>query len=126
MSDADTGHRTEPTAFQAIGRGMRRRCPRCGEGAIFERFIDVRDRCERCGLVFEERSGDTWGFWVLLDRIFVAIPLVVLLLGFATASLRLRIALILVLTVPLIATMPHRQGVAIAFDYLIRRHSVQD
>jgi uncharacterized protein (DUF983 family) len=100
---------------------MRRRCPRCGQGAIFERFITVRDRCEVCGLEFEERAGDTWGFWVLLDRVFVAIPLVVLLFGFATASLRLRLALIAVLLVPLIATMPHRQGIAIALDYLLRR-----
>jgi uncharacterized protein (DUF983 family) len=111
----------EPGALRAIGRGMRRRCPRCGRAPIFERFIDARDRCESCGLVFEERAGDTWGFWVLLDRLFVAIPLVILLFGFATASLKLRVVLILALLVPLIATMPHRQGVAIAIDYLLRR-----
>lgn len=111
----------EPSAWLAIGRGLRRRCPRCGQGAIFERFIDVRDRCSSCGFVFEERSGDTWGFWVVLDRIFVAIPLVILLLGFATSSLRLRLLLIALLLIPLLATMPHRQGVAIALDYLFRR-----
>jgi uncharacterized protein (DUF983 family) len=112
---------SEPTALQAIGRGMRRRCPRCGEGLIFERFIEVRDRCTRCSFVFEERSGDTWGFWVLLDRLFLAIPIVLIMLGFATSSLRLRLLLIGLLLIPLIATMPHRQGVAIALDYLFRR-----
>jgi uncharacterized protein (DUF983 family) len=111
----------EPGRLQAIWRGMRRRCPRCGRGPIFERWITVRDRCESCGLRFEERAGDTWGFWVLLDRVFVAIPLVVLLFGFATASLRLRLLLIGLLLVPLIATMPHRQSIAIALDYLLRR-----
>ena len=122
MSDAARveGSR-EPTALQAIGRGARRRCPRCGQGRIFQKFIEVRDRCENCGYVFEERSGDTWGFWVLLDRLFLAIPLVILLLGFATSSLRLRLILIGLLLIPLIATMPHRQGVAIALDYLFRR-----
>ena len=114
----------EPTALQAIGRGLRRRCPRCGQGPIFERFIDVRDRCAICGFVFEERSGDTWGFWVLLDRLFLAIPLVIMLLGFATSSLRLRLLLIGLLLIPLIATMPHRQGVAIALDYLFRRRQL--
>jgi uncharacterized protein (DUF983 family) len=121
VSEARAATGEQPTALQAIGRGLRRRCPRCGQGRIFERFIDVRPRCESCGLVFEERSGDTWGFWVLLDRVFVAIPLIVLLLGFATASLRLRLTLIALLTIPLILTMPHRQGVAIALDYLFRR-----
>ena len=111
----------EPTAWQAIGRGWRRRCPRCGQSPIFERFIDVRPRCMNCGFVFEERSGDTWGFWVMLDRVFVAIPLVILMLGFATSSLRLRLFLIGLLLIPLLGTMPHRQGVAIALDYLFRR-----
>jgi uncharacterized protein (DUF983 family) len=111
----------EPSALQAIGRGMRRRCPRCGVGPIFERFIDVRDRCSNCGFVFEERSGDTWGFWVVLDRVFVAIPLILLMLGFASSSLRFRLVLIGLLLIPLLGTMPHRQGVAIALDYLFRR-----
>jgi uncharacterized protein (DUF983 family) len=115
------GGSCQPAALQAIGRGMRRRCPLCGQGPIFERFINVRDRCPSCGFVFEERSGDTWGFWVLLDRLFIAIPLVILLLGFATSSLRVRLVLIGLLLIPLIATMPHRQGVAIALDYLFRR-----
>lgn len=125
MSDAGTADRGEPTALQALGRGLKRRCPRCGQAPIFERFIDARDRCAHCGLVFEERAGDTWGFWVLLDRLFVAIPLIALLLGFATASLRLRILLIVLLLIPLLATMPHRQGVAIALDYLIRRREIE-
>jgi uncharacterized protein (DUF983 family) len=107
--------------MQAIGRGLRRRCPRCGRAPIFEGFIVVRDRCESCGFLFEERSGDTWGFWVVLDRLFLVIPVVIIMLGFATSSLRLRLLLIGLLLVPLIATMPHRQGVAIAFDYLFRR-----
>ena len=122
VSDAARGAGSrEPTALQAIGRGLRRRCPRCGEGPIFEGFINVRKQCTSCGFVFEERSGDTWGFWVLLDRVFLVIPVVLILLGFATSSLRLRLLLIGLLLIPLIATMPHRQGVAIALDYLFRR-----
>jgi uncharacterized protein (DUF983 family) len=122
VSDAAPGiGSAEPTALQAIGRGARRRCPRCGQGRIFEKFIEVRDRCDRCGFVFEERSGDTWGFWVVLDRLFLVIPVVLIMLGFATSSLRLRLLLIGLLLIPLIATMPHRQGVAIALDYLFRR-----
>jgi uncharacterized protein (DUF983 family) len=107
--------------MEAIWRGLRRRCPRCGRAPIFERWLDTHDRCASCGLVFEERAGDTWGFWVVLDRVFVAIPLVILLFGFATASLRVRIVLLLVLLVPLLLTMPHRQGVAIALEYLMKR-----
>lgn len=32
----------------AIGRGFRRRCPRCGEGRAFEGYLKVVDRCAAC------------------------------------------------------------------------------
>jgi uncharacterized protein (DUF983 family) len=122
VSDATRGGGSrEPTALRAIGRGLRRRCPHCGQGRIFQGFIEVRDRCTSCGFVFEERSGDTWGFWVVLDRLFLVIPVVLIMLGFATSSLQLRLLLIGLLLIPLIATMPHRHGMAIALDYLFRR-----
>jgi uncharacterized protein (DUF983 family) len=42
-----------------IGRGLRGRCPRCGEGSLFQGFLGLRARCERCGLDFGfADSGD--------------------------------------------------------------------
>jgi uncharacterized protein (DUF983 family) len=32
--------------------GLRCRCPRCGEGALFDGFLSVAKRCDRCGLDF--------------------------------------------------------------------------
>lgn len=26
------------------------RCPRCGKGSLFKKVLELRDRCERCGL----------------------------------------------------------------------------
>jgi uncharacterized protein (DUF983 family) len=36
-----------------ISSGLRCRCPRCGEGHLFSRFLTVAERCEACGLSFE-------------------------------------------------------------------------
>jgi uncharacterized protein (DUF983 family) len=33
-----------------ITRGLRARCPCCGEGALFDGFLTLRPKCERCGL----------------------------------------------------------------------------
>jgi len=33
-----------------LGAGLRCRCPRCGKGRLFRRFLSVADRCESCGL----------------------------------------------------------------------------
>jgi len=33
-----------------IMRGLRSRCPGCGEGRLFQGFLTLRPSCERCGL----------------------------------------------------------------------------
>jgi uncharacterized protein (DUF983 family) len=39
--------------------GLRARCPRCGEGALFRSGLVLRQRCERCGLDYAfADSGD--------------------------------------------------------------------
>jgi uncharacterized protein (DUF983 family) len=35
-----------------IWAGLHCRCPRCGEGHLFSRFLTVDDHCEACGLDF--------------------------------------------------------------------------
>ncbi|HKV76212.1 MAG TPA: DUF983 domain-containing protein [Gemmatimonadales bacterium] len=35
-----------------LGRAVRRRCPRCGGGPLFTRWIRMADHCPRCGLAF--------------------------------------------------------------------------
>src|SRR6185295_20311827 len=51
-----------PSALQALRRGLRHRCPRCGEGPLFAGWNRLYDECPVCGLAFERRSGDTWFF----------------------------------------------------------------
>lgn len=43
----------------AILKGMRCRCPRCGEGGIFRAYLKVRDTCTACGEeLFHHRADD--------------------------------------------------------------------
>lgn len=43
---------------QAVGRGMRLRCPACGEGRMFRAFLKVADRCDRCGEELHHHRAD--------------------------------------------------------------------
>ena len=50
-----------------IGRGLRGRCPRCGEGKLFHGFLTLRRRCENCGLDFSfADAGDGPAVFVIL------------------------------------------------------------
>jgi len=50
-----------------IVRGLRGRCPRCGEGKLFQGFLTLRAACERCGLDFGfADAGDGPAVFVIL------------------------------------------------------------
>jgi uncharacterized protein (DUF983 family) len=43
----------------ALAAGLKARCPRCGQGALFRSGLGLRDTCERCALSFAfADSGD--------------------------------------------------------------------
>jgi uncharacterized protein (DUF983 family) len=47
-----------PTTSVAAA-GLKARCPRCGEGALFKRGLVLREKCDRCGLSYAfADSGD--------------------------------------------------------------------
>ncbi|HEX2556552.1 MAG TPA: DUF983 domain-containing protein [Microvirga sp.] len=41
-----------------MGRGLRGRCPACGRGRLFGRFLKVADRCDSCGTDFHHHRAD--------------------------------------------------------------------
>jgi uncharacterized protein (DUF983 family) len=47
----------KPPFSQALKRGLRFRCPNCGEGRVFSGFFKMRDECPVCGLSFYPESG---------------------------------------------------------------------
>jgi uncharacterized protein (DUF983 family) len=48
-------------------RGLRGRCPRCGEGKLFQGFLTLRPRCEHCGLDYSfADAGDGPAVFVIL------------------------------------------------------------
>ncbi len=50
-----------------IARGLMGRCPRCGDGHLFQGFLTVRPACERCGLDYSfADAGDGPAVFVIL------------------------------------------------------------
>jgi uncharacterized protein (DUF983 family) len=124
-----TGERTDgtrgehPRIRRAVARGLRRRCPHCGEGALFERWFTLHRSCSACGLRFERHPGDNWAFWVFGDRVFLGALLLTLVLLAGRLTWGFGLALLAVTCAALVVTMPHRLGACVALDYLARRWS---
>ena len=111
-----------PAFWTVVGRGIRKRCPHCGHGRLFSRWTTLLDQCPDCGLVYLRNQGDTWFFWVVTDRIPILAGIAALYLGFRAAGPLQLAAFFLAMAVPLVATMPNRQGIAIGLSYLSRIH----
>ena len=41
----------------AVHRAIRLKCPRCGEGALFRKWLSMYERCAHCGLKYERGPG---------------------------------------------------------------------
>jgi len=56
-----------PNTYLPIGRGLRGRCPRCGEGKLFSGLVNLRSKCDRCGLDYSfADAGDGPAVFVIL------------------------------------------------------------
>jgi uncharacterized protein (DUF983 family) len=60
------------TSPSPIAAGLLGRCPRCGEGHLFQGFLALRPRCEHCGLDFSfADSADGPAFFVMFLSGFI-------------------------------------------------------
>ncbi|HXD44848.1 MAG TPA: DUF983 domain-containing protein [Pseudolabrys sp.] len=57
-----------------IVRGLRGRCPRCGDGKLFTGFLNLRGACDRCGLDYGfADAGDGPAVFVILIGGFIVV-----------------------------------------------------
>ncbi|MGJ4927236.1 DUF983 domain-containing protein [Bradyrhizobium sp. HKCCYLS2038] len=72
---------TQPvTLTQTILRGLACRCPRCGQGKLFEGFLNLRKRCEACDLDYafiDTGDGPAIFIMMLAGAIVVGAALIV-------------------------------------------------
>ncbi|HEY7668994.1 MAG TPA: DUF983 domain-containing protein, partial [Hyphomicrobium sp.] len=57
-SDLPTGERGR-SSTDAMRRGFAHKCPACGKGALFTRYLEVAHRCPECGEdLYHHRADD--------------------------------------------------------------------
>jgi len=51
----------------SLKRGLAQRCPACGEGAVFYKYLKVNDRCPKCGEeLFHHRADDAPPYFTIV------------------------------------------------------------
>jgi uncharacterized protein (DUF983 family) len=62
--------------FQAMWRGASGKCPRCGEGRLFHRYLKVADHCPQCGeALHHQRADDAPPYFTIVAVGHIILPL---------------------------------------------------
>jgi uncharacterized protein (DUF983 family) len=70
-----------PATFsQALLRGVRSRCPRCGEGLLFRKWLKPRERCPVCTMdLTPQRADDLPAYIAMIVTGHLMAPLIIML-----------------------------------------------
>ncbi|MEQ1907056.1 MAG: DUF983 domain-containing protein [Pirellulaceae bacterium] len=111
----------KPTLGRIIKRGITRRCPRCGKGKVFKRWVTLHDNCSECGLQYLRDQGDLWGYLLFVDRAMFIFPLVVMFyFGWWNPGSFWYWGVIGLLIAGMVYTIPHRNAISVGLDYMVR------
>jgi uncharacterized protein (DUF983 family) len=110
--------------WTAMGRGLRNRCPACGQGVIFGKFLKVDDRCGACGTeLHHHRADDAPPYFTMLIVGHVVGGGVLSLEQYASPPMWLHAAIWFPLTIILsLVLLPRIKGALIGLQWAHRMH----
>lgn len=116
----------ESGAATVLLRGLRKRCPRCGERRVFRSWLQLIERCPSCDLRFEREQGGFLGAMTInfLVAMVVWVAMLVVVLVFTVPDVPvapLLIASVLVLVAMPLWFYPRSKTFWAAIEFLVAR-----
>ena len=119
--DAASGERS---AFRAMLRGARHRCPACGQGALYSAYLKVADHCPHCGEeLHHHRADDAPPYFTIFIVGHIVVGGVLALERASAPSAWVHAAIWLPLTVVLsLLFLPRIKGLLVGLQWALRMH----
>lgn len=117
-----TSARSAPSTGLGLRRGLRLRCPACGDGLLFARYLKLHPTCTSCGLKLDEfRADDAPPYFTILIVGHIVIPGMLLLEQLRHPPSWVQVALWIPLTLALtLLLLPRVKGAVIGFQWAQR------
>lgn len=108
----------------ATSRGLTCRCPACGEGRLFRKFLKVADTCENCGEdLHHHRADDAPPYFTMMLVGHLVIPFVVVVERLWHPLIWLQLAVWFPLTVLLtLSLLQPVKGAIVGLQWALRMH----
>lgn len=112
-------HETERSWTSAVGNGLRCRCPRCGKGKLYRRYLSLYDACPACGLNISQRPGDVLPAYMVISivgLVLVGLVYALVMVGGVHPIAALAIGVPIGIALPLLL-LPPVKGAVIGFQW---------
>lgn len=114
--------------WQAMRRGLRCRCPNCGEGKIFRAFLNVADNCSVCGQNLSgHRADDLPAYLVIVIVGHIVVPIALWIETNYSPPVALQLAIYLPVTLisSLLLLQPVK-GAVVGLQWAFRMHGFDE
>ena len=124
----DTVSTEKRDVWQALKRGFRGRCPRCGEGKLFRAFLKVDNNCSVCGLDFTpHRADDLPAYLVIIIVGHLVVPTALWIETDFAPPVWLQLSMYLPFTlIASLALLQPVKGTVVALQWALRMHGFDD
>lgn len=115
---------TQRSVVEAMWRGFREKCPACGEGKLFKKYLKVVDRCDKCDEEMHHHRADDAPpyFTIFIVGHVIVGGILVLEQAFALPTwVHLAIWLPLTLIMSLLF-LPRVKGALVGLQWALRMH----
>lgn len=125
---ADVGSLPKRDVWAAMARGLRCRCPNCGEGKIFRAFLKVADNCAVCKQdLSHHRADDLPAYLVIVVVGHIIVPIALWIETNYAPSMLLQLAFYLPFTLgaSLLLLQPVK-GAVVGLQWAFRMHGFDE
>jgi uncharacterized protein (DUF983 family) len=124
----ETALKEKRDVWQALKRGFRCRCPRCGEGRLFRAFLKVDNTCSVCGLDFTpHRADDLPAYLVIIIVGHIVVPLALMIETNYSPPVALQLAIYLPVTfVASLGLLQPVKGAVVGLQWALRMHGFDE
>jgi uncharacterized protein (DUF983 family) len=114
--------------WTSIKRGLRGRCPRCGEGKLFCAFLKVGNKCSVCDLDFTpHRADDLPAYLVIVIVGHIVVPTALWIETDYSPPVWLQLAIYLPFTlVASLALLQPVKGAVVGMQWALRMHGFDE
>jgi uncharacterized protein (DUF983 family) len=124
----ETALKEKRDVWQALKRGFRGRCPRCGEGRLFRAFLKVDNACSVCGQDFTpHRADDLPAYLVIVIVGHIVVPLALMIETNYSPPVALQLAIYLPLTfIGSLVLLQPVKGAVVGLQWALRMHGFDE